>query len=223
MSEVSDELLDVGHERSRLPRRLAFLTSRRVQLGAGAIALAAAVALVALPRPDSSATRSSNGRSAPVPSAFATLAAQASYPGRLTDYVRAFSGPGKCTVGNTPNPPQVSIMAALRGFAPRFGLLDVGRTFDEFAGLCSVQVRARDRAGTTVVINIASPVTPPAPPFTSDLLREASRDDGAVRAEYVQLVEAVGWSVTIGATGPASDQLFFDDMERLARDPSLLW
>ena len=114
-------------------------------------------------------------------------------------------------------------MAALRSFAPRFTLLDAGRTFDEFAGMCSVQVRARDRAGTTVVISVVSPVTPPAPPFTSDLLREASQDEGASRSEYVQLVEAAGWSVTIGATGPAADQLYFDDMERFARNPALRW
>ena len=114
-------------------------------------------------------------------------------------------------------------MTALRSFAPRFGLLDAGRTFDEFAGLCTVQVRARDRAGTTVVINVVSPVTPPAPPFTSDLLREASQDEGASRSEYVQLVEARGWTVIVGATGPAADQLYFDDMERLARSPALRW
>ena len=222
MSRFSDELLDVGHEGSRLPRRLAFLGGRRVQLAAGAVILAALAVLATVQRPNSNGP-SNPPHSTQVPSAFATLVAQANYPGRLTDYVRAFSGPRKCTVGNTTNPPQDSIMAALRGFAPRFSLLDVGRTFDEFAGLCSVQVRARDRAGTTVVISIASPVSPPAPPFTSDGLQEASQNDGAARTEYVHLMEAIGWSVTVGATGPARDQLYFDDMERLARDPSLRW
>jgi hypothetical protein len=117
------------------------------------------------------------------------------------------------------NTPRV-VMAAIRRALPSYRLLDAGRVFDIFGGLCSIEVRAVDRNGSTLVL-LSTGARHAAQLQTS--VRVGRRLSAAIRVARADLVLPMGWRITLGAIGPAADQPRAAELLRLAHDPALRW
>lgn len=135
-----------------------------------------------------------------VPAFVAGVAAQ---PGPLVDYIRSDSPRGECALVAIGTSPQRSITAVLHAAFPRYRVVDVARVLDQYTGLCTLDLRARDGAGSVLVLEVATPRRGRPPPATVDVATqvEATTDIATVRA-----ITSAGWQVTIGTVGPPSDR-----------------
>lgn len=150
------------------------------------------------------------------------LVVEAHLPGTLTDYVRSAASGHACAFVTPGHLPRARITAALHRWLPRFSVVDSSQTLDVFAGLCSVQVRARDHAATIAVLSVTSPAPPTAGARGSVLNLEA-HSAATVASNLVSTTTAAGWRVRVGTTGPPADRPTMRSLLGLAQDPTLTW
>lgn len=149
------------------------------------------------------------------------VAATARERGRLHDFIRSTSAAGSCALVPVGDMPERTLEAAVRRALPGYAVRDVARTLDQFTGMCTLELRAGNAHGSTLVVNIASPAH-----VTSNLFDQttvASRTDGNAVVSIVSNLTRAGWTVTFGAVGPVSDQPSSAVLLALAQDPALLW
>lgn len=236
---MSEELLDTGPPR-RLPRSVAV---------AAVVVVAAAVVATLLLRsrhdePSAAPSSSSSSSSAPGPPVPSRAVLPRPAPqfdsgdlvrDQLLSYVysRAFdSGAAHTSVLSdtssssceqpAPETRPTSLIAQLvERRVPHARVRDVSPTFDKFAGLCVVEVRANVDNGSSLVVRVVAPVE------DAELV-EPRLDHGAAVTDglLVQFVRATfrsGWIVTVGTTGPPVSGPSQAALAELARDPDLLW
>jgi hypothetical protein len=150
------------------------------------------------------------------------LVVEAHLPGALTDYVRSAASGHACAFASPGHLPRETSSAALRRWLPRFSVVDSSQTLDVFAGVCSIQIRARDHAGTIVVLSVTSAGPRTAGSYGSVLNVEA-HSTAAVASNLVSTTTAAGWRVRVGTTGPPADQPATRSLLALAQDPTLTW
>ena len=149
------------------------------------------------------------------------VAATAREQGRLHDFIRSTSAAGSCVLVRIGDMPEPRLVAAVRRALPSYAVRDTARTLDQFTGMCTLELRAADPAGSTLVVKIASPAR-----ATKDLFDQttvASRTDGSAVVSIVSNLTRTGWTVTFGAVGPVADQPSSAVMLALAQDSALLW
>jgi hypothetical protein len=169
--------------------------------------------------PSKPAARSATAESAGSDDPLRDLKVQAYLAGPLTGEVRAPRG--GCLTARTGHPPRAAIDAAIRRVLPRVVEVDSSAIVDGFAGLCSIELRARNRSGTTALITVTVPSgAGKARPTTLSTTADAI---GGVTSTLVRAVTATGWTIQVGATGPAACQPSLRELATLARDPVLTW
>jgi hypothetical protein len=142
------------------------------------------------------------------------------HPGPLTIYIRATGAAGQCPLVEPGTSPQHRIEAALRRVLPGFRITDVGYTLDPFSALCVLQVRAHDRAGRILVIDVVKRGGAAA---TGDEVVESAISDGFTETDYAFAMTHGGWAVTVGSIGPAGRQPSIKYLRDLAQDPATRW
>jgi hypothetical protein len=154
-------------------------------------------------------------------SAVDMVAATARDRAPLHDFIRSTSAAGSCALVPIGDMPQRRLEAAVRQALPDYAVRDVARTLDQFTGMCTLELRANNGHGSTLVVNIASPAQ-----VTKNLFDQttvASRTDGSAVVSIVSNLTRTGWTVTFGAVGPVADQPSSAVLLALAQDPALLW
>jgi hypothetical protein len=140
----------------------------------------------------------------------------------LTDYVRQTSTRGACALVPVGHSPTRAIAEAVRRALPEFTGLDVGRTLDQFTGLCSVDLRATHGRHATLTLSVAAPA-----PHTVDAaytyVQTGIRTSAGVTTKYVWAVTRTGWTILIGATGNDRDLPGVQDLLELTEQRSLTW
>jgi hypothetical protein len=139
----------------------------------------------------------------------------------LSDYIRSSSAPGACALVPAGARPQQNLVQAVHEALPGYSVRDIARTLDQFTAMCTLQMRARDALGSTLVVTIASPARASSNPF--DQVTVTSRSDGSALVSVVSNTTRAGWIVTVGTIGPDSDQPSSAVMLDLAQDPRLRW
>lgn len=223
-----DELLDTGPGPRRVPRGVVALATVLAAVGVAGAALhrtrdgapgapagtTAAAAPTAEPtgvaRPPTAEER-----------ALGLVRTQARDTDPLGDVVRAGLGSGSCAlveIGSVP--PQVRAERALRRVLPQYTALDVGRILDANSGLCSLSLRARDRAGTTLVLTVNGPGGAGQPDTVF-----AREDDPRLDTATLVAVHTTrdGWAVRVGTDGPTADEPREFDLVQVAEDATLRW
>jgi hypothetical protein len=148
------------------------------------------------------------------------LKVQAYLAGPLTDYQRASSGNRACRTVPPGHAPRAAIAGAVRHVLPQVSAVDSSAIMDEFEGLCSIELRARDRSGTIAVITVTVPASSRVQRMT---LSTAAEVIGGTTSTLVRATTATGWTVRVGATGPAAAQPSAGQLAALAEDPALTW
>lgn len=141
---------------------------------------------------------------------------------RLVEYVRADARLGDCPLVAVAGAPQRAVAAAVHHALPAFTVRDYGRTLDEYTEMCILQARARDAAGTVLVVTIVAPPRHPRR-LAYEQVTLAGRDEGPVGLTSATSVSLDGWSVTVGSAGPINDEPGSEDLLALAHDPRLHW
>jgi hypothetical protein len=228
-----DDVLELGHgPRSaaaaptigRWRRHLLLPTRLALAFVAGGLVAFAAVRspLVDRPRPHQlTRTPTTSVTQSPDVAALARIQALADQAQPLTDIVRPVSTAGACTMVEAGDSPQRAITAAVRRALLGFTIRDIARTLDQYTGMCAMEVRARDAAGSVLVLDVVAPATDAVrrPPPS---LRVASVE-GAVATTSVTVVTQTGWTVVIGSTGRSADAPDTQLLVRLGQDPGVLW
>ncbi len=142
-------------------------------------------------------------------------------PSSAVSFIRSDTSASACQYVPAATSPKARAAAALKRALINFALLDTAQTIDKFGGLCSLEVRAQDSAGTVAVLRITSPVEHQA--------RVTARtDDGAASSagtttQFVRVTHREGWAVMVGTSGPTGDEVQRSVLSRLAANRSLLW
>lgn len=147
--------------------------------------------------------------------------ALARHHGPLVSYIRQTSPAHACAPVAVGHSPTHLISAAVHHAFPDFAFRDAATTLDQFAGLCSIEVR-ETRPGATVVVSIASPVAHAARAAYTRL-ETGIESDGQVTTKYALAVTRTGWEVLVGAIGTTARLPGAGSLLSLAQDPSLTW
>ena len=186
-------------------------------LGVVAVAAAAAITLT------HQTSTSGHDSGPPAPSAEQQAAsdvagAAASVP---ITYVRQDAPHGGCAVLTPGQSPQTTVLAATRARLPGYRLLDLGRTLDEYGGLCSLTIRERDAAGSVLVVLIAASTQTAQHSGATPTVSHSTTAAGTLTAAHLQTAD--GWSVTVGAVGPRGDQPAGATLLEIAKNPAIRW
>ncbi len=100
-------------------------------------------------------------------------------------------------------------------------VLDVARIIDKFAGLCTVELRARDDTGTVLVVRIVSPLDEVA--VVAPRVDEGAETTNGSFTRFVRVTSSDGWIVTAGSSGPADAGPATNTLLSVARQRALLW
>lgn len=153
--------------------------------------------------------------------ALATIRLLVAQP-QLSTFIRSDSAAGECPLVQINYSPQRALAAAVHRSLPAFTAREFGRTLDVFSGLCTLQARARNQAGTVFVLTVVAPQSG-AHPTGFQSLAVSSRIEGENVVLAANAIDLAGWTVTIGTIGPNSDRQDFFALARLAADPALTW
>jgi hypothetical protein len=146
---------------------------------------------------------------------------QAHDPTPAQDVIRTGGSNYACTIPSPHRSPRDALNAVVHDAFPGYALIDEARVIDRFAGLCVLDLRARERHGTVLVVRIAAPV--------EDATLVAPRlDDGEAVAEgtdtqFVRVSTHDGWVIVVGSSGPPAYAPDRDALLRLAQRPSVRW
>jgi hypothetical protein len=240
-----DDVLELGRQRSRWGSRLAgALTGplrglRYVAAAAACVGLAVAVLAalhparridgagrVALAAPQSSAPRTPPTPGPARPNSYdaplRAVDALAHRPGALPSYVRQTSPAGACALVRVGRSPERTAERALARVTPRFRVRDRAAVLDQFTGLCALQLRADDVAGTVLVISVVSPTkhhrTGP-----YDRVQTGFELTPRYATKYAAVTTRGGFNVLVGATGRSRSLPTDRQLIELAHDPALTW
>jgi hypothetical protein len=119
------------------------------------------------------------------------------------------------------SPPQESIVSAIRAALPGYTVRDVGRTLDEFAGLCNLTLRAADANGSVLVVAVAAPDPGVDNPSLQITVSTATVAGSVITA--AQAVTTNDWSVTVGIVGRPADHISVATLLTLAENPDVRW
>jgi hypothetical protein len=150
------------------------------------------------------------------------IEAQARQTEPLADIIRPVSTAGACPVVEPGHSPQLAIAASARRTLPTLTVRDVARTLDQYLGMCAIELRGQDAAGSVFVLDVVAPERYPVRQRTPSS-GFASRRDGAGVVTSVTVVTATGWTVVIGCVGAVADQPNSAALLDLAQDPALHW
>ncbi len=213
MVQAPDEVLEFG--RRPLPR---WLTVAVLVLGAvGAVIALTVTSQHGMPRRPAADAVAPNTRDQLIDG----IVAEATLGNPLVSYVRPDATKGACRVVPVGSDPERTLDARLRDTLPGFRLRDAGRTLDQSTALCALQVRAEDRAGTIVLLEVAAPHGAGPHDYTQVVVTATSYGDQVVSAATART--PAGWSITVGSVGPIADQPSSALLTRLAQDPLLRW
>lgn len=205
-------------------------TSGRRWLGAVLVLLLAAIAAVVLvhqPQANRKPTAGASTSTSPPPSDPPDQTLLAVYslgrdPAAAHDIVRGESTPGFCRTVRVGTVPQRTAANALERILAGFRVFDTARIIDQAAGLCALQVRARDEQGNVVLANVVSP-SPGRRPGRRQELQAHSGVLHATAVEYAEFTTRDGWVVVVGSSGPRSSQPAVAALGRVASDPAMRW
>lgn len=223
VDEATDDQLDVERRR-RVPRWMIGLVVTAV----------AAVAVVVVQRNPAtnhrpSASPSSDVVAAPMPASLAALdetftavyeSARDATPAH--DILRTGTDATSCMGVRIGTAPERNASAALVRGLPGYTLLDSSRVIDEGAGLCALEVRARDTSGTVALIMVSSPSASRAP-HLREALETHSALLGNIVVEYARFTTPDGWMIVVGTSGPMGRQPPARLLEDLAISSALRW
>ena len=219
-----EELLEVGHE-PRRPHWLDRLDERITPVmrwsAVSVVACGLAVAYL-IGRPSSAPHPPASDAAQTGSDALSVLVAKARQRAPLTDYIRSDSSFGACASVQVGQDPGRAVVTALHRALPGYAVRDVARTLDQFTALCTIDVRAANARGSTVVIEVVSPQARSDHTFTTVSISSIA-DPSTTAVTSVSAVTSAGWSVTVGVVGPRSDQPGAATLLSLAQDPTMLW
>jgi hypothetical protein len=152
--------------------------------------------------------------------AMVLLTARSAQP--LDDYIRSSSPPGACTLVPIGTSPQRAVAAALRRVLPAYRVGAVGRTLNQDTAMCVLTLRARDTAGSVLVLQIVAPPRV-ARAATTRVSVVPDAQDATASVATVRAITAGGWSIVLGTVGPSADRPATDVLVQLALDPALRW
>ncbi len=214
-----EELLDVGRRPWATRRhRAAVLVVATAAVAAGVTYLATRTDRNPAPAAAATATEAPKIAAADdVPSFVVGIALQA---GPLVDYIRSDGPRGQCALAASGASPTRSISATVRMAFPGYRIVDTGRVYDQYTGLCSLGLRARDAAGSVLVLEVVSP--------TVGLLRTptvamAGRAEASTGVRTARVITPAGWQITIGTVGPLSDRPTDQVLRDFAASGALRW
>jgi hypothetical protein len=154
--------------------------------------------------------------------AFLTVAALARQTGPLQDYLRQTSAPGACPIVPVGAAPTSVVIRTVQAALPSISAVQIGRTLDQFTGLCSIEIRAKYQRDTILTITIAAPTShAKAAPYS--LITTGITTDADTTTTFVSTVTQTGWKVLIGAVGPGAHVPQAQDLLNLAGESSLTW
>jgi hypothetical protein len=140
------------------------------------------------------------------------------------DVLRTGSNATSCTgVRIGALPPQTVAARLLTGALRGYRTVDAARIIDQNAGLCALQVRVRNAAGTAAVLLVTSPTPGLAPDPTRNTIWDGRAVFGPATVSYVVFRTGAGWAVTVGAVGSGRDLPRSRLLAELATDPRLRW
>ena len=87
----------------------------------------------------------------------AMIEAQARQTEPLVDIIRPASTAGACPVVEPGHSAQLAIAAAARRILPTLTVRDVARTLDQYLGMCAIELRGQDAAGSVFVFDVVAP------------------------------------------------------------------
>ncbi len=149
------------------------------------------------------------------------LVAKALQPARLGDIIRPTAQPGGCALVPPGHSPGAATTAALARILPGYRPRDVGRILDQSTGLCALDLRAADSAGSVVLVEVLPPGTARRRSYPQVLVSTLS--DGRISSSIASTVSVDGWSIAVVAVGRLTDQPDVADMLSLTDDASLRW
>ena len=89
--------------------------------------------------------------------ALAMIEAQAQQTEPLADIIRPASTAGACPVVEPGHSAQLAIAAAARRNLLTLTVRDVARTLDQYLGMCAIELRGQDAAGSVFVFDVVAP------------------------------------------------------------------
>ena len=173
------------------------------------------------PGPDASASTSS-APPAPRDETMLAVYSLGRDPAAAHDIVRGESTAGFCRTVKIGAVPQRAAASALERELTGFRVFDTARIIDQTAGLCALQLRARDDRDNVVLASVVSP----SPGLLLGRRQELQAHTGVVHAmpvEYAEFTTRDGWVVVIGSSGPPAGQPSIAALGRLASDPAMRW
>lgn len=142
-------------------------------------------------------------------------------PGSLQDILRQDAGGPQCQNVRVGSNPVQAVIASLRTTLGPVVLIDSQRTIDQFAGLCSLQLRARF-GSATVGVSITAP--PPGVTRASyDNLETGVETQEGVTTQYAQDRDEVGWQILVGAVGRQVDLPGSQALLDATQAPGMRW
>ena len=226
-----DDVLELGRRSGAKPWARSAARWRRRWPRLAAAATAVVVGLVAytvirssLSSPSSHSDSRITGanESSQVP-ALAMIETQARQTEPLVDIIRPASTAGACPVVEPGHSIQLEIAAAARRALPTLMLRDVARTLDQYLGMCAIELRGQDAAGSVLVFDIVAPEGDNSVRQRAPFSSVASGRGRTALITSVTVVTNTGWTVVIGWVGAASDRPDAQALVQLAQDPALHW
>jgi hypothetical protein len=226
-----DEVLEIGRERLRLTQRWQRIRDRVALVpigvrvaGASVVVVSVGVALVLMSDPaQSPEPLSARVASLPVGDQhISMIGAMAAEPGPLPSYIRSTGTPGECELVRIGHrPPQEEIVSAVRRVFADYRVRDVAATLDQLGAICTVIVRAIDRQGSVLVVDVVAPDYSARP--TVHKARIESSTNGTTTVSVAVARPGRGWTVRVGAVGLASELPSAARLRALADNPALRW
>jgi len=155
--------------------------------------------------------------------ALAMIETQARQAEPLADIIRPASTAGACPVVQPGHSAQLEIAAAARRVLPTLTVRDSARTLDQYLGMCAIELRGQDAAGSAFVFDIVAPEGDNSVRHRTASSNVASRRDRTGLVTNVTVVTTTGWTVVVGCVGAASGQPNSQTLLHLAQDPALRW
>lgn len=232
MATEPDEVLEIGRERVRLTQgwqrirdRVALMPTGVRFAGASLVVVVAIVVALALTRDPGPHGKMQPARVASPPSVdqhISMIREMAVEPGRLPSYIRSTAIPGECELERAGHGPAQRVIASVirREFAG-YRVRDTASTLDQLGAICSVVVRAFDRRGAVLVVDVVAPdrSARPAP----HRARVESSTVGTTTVSVAVARPVPGWTVRVGVVGPAAALPSAGTLRALADDPALRW
>lgn len=142
-------------------------------------------------------------------------------PARAGDLVREDTSTTSCALvprGLVPTQRMTSFVASE---FPHMRVLDFARIFDKFAGLCALELRARDGTGSVLIVRVVAPIEDA--PLVDPRVDEGAATANGSYTRFVRVMTRDGWIVTAGVSGPGNAGASLHTLLAVAQQRSLFW